>query len=402
MTFFSARSTARRPLRLGIVSDEHLGVARDRKGGFAWATQQVAQLFRDHPEFGVRTEILHCARLHLGAERPAEIDGVPVRWRQDGRFGLFPRGGRGIDLLLSIDYQTTYRIAFIQWPRTPVIFWVRDPWDSNAHAELCGVRVPGQPDVQAQSTIPPNHRSMHQVWLLSRLLFRKLIFGSTADFLRARVPNAYAIPMPEIFRLPNPLAIDPAGIEKTPRPSVLFLARLFPVKRPWLFVELARAFPDADFFVAGHIHDEGPGGWQPGSLPPNIRLLGHVSGEAKRRLIASSWVLVNTSAHEGLPVSVQEALACGVPLLSTLDPDGTASRFGIFVGHHHGDGMAALPALSAGLARLLSDHAERERLGEAGRRWVTETHNPAAFLAAFRSLAARAGRPLPKLPRAPR
>jgi hypothetical protein len=92
---------------------------------------------------------------------------------------------------------------------------------------------------------------------------------------------------------------------------------------------------------------------------------------------------------------VQEALACGLPLLSTLDQEGTASRFGIFVGEHGGDGSTALPALRAGLARLLSDPTERQRLGEAGRQWARRTHNPETFLAAFRGLAARVGRPLP-------
>jgi len=236
---------------------------------------------------------------------------------------------------------------------------------------------------------------MHRMAQVSRWLRRRLCFATTAAFLRPRVPSAYAISSIEISLLPNPLSLSGTGVPKTERPSVLFLARMDPVKRPWLFVELARAFPEADFLMVGQNHFTGPGSWQPSGLPANVRMLGHVAGEEKRRVIASSWVLVNTSVHEGLPVSVLEALACAVPLLSTLDPEAIASRFGVFAGRHEGDGHAALPALREGLRRLLYDPAERRRLGEAGRDWVRRTHNPEAFSTSFHELARRAGRPLP-------
>ena len=80
------------------------------------------------------------------------------------------------------------------------------------------------------------------------------------------------------------------------------------------------------------------------------------------------------------------------------DPEAIASRFGVFVGRHDGDGRSALPALREGLHRLFHDPAERRRLGEAGRDWVQRTHNPAAFFASFRDLARRVGRPIPDVP----
>lgn len=383
-----------RPVTLGIVTDEHLSLSQSRKGGFGWASQQVANYFRDFPELRVEPVIVNCERTH-GAPVPDTIDGVRSLWRKGGRLGRIANGDVRFDLLLFIDYRPNYRIAFLQWPRTPAIVWVRDPWSSAEHREIATLRIPGQPDVDPQGVRPPDHRSLRRIWQLSRLLGRSLQFATTAQFLRARVSDAYAIPEPPIALLPNLLSIDSGTTPRSTRPSVLFLARMDPVKRPWLFVELARRFPEVDFRIAGKNHFTGPGSWQPTDLPPNVHLLGHLDGEEKRRVIASSWVLINTSIHEGLPVSIQEALACGVPLLSTLDPERTASRFGIFVGKFAGDGREALTPLTEGLRRLLDDAELRNRLGEAGRTWAKETHNPSAFFASFSRLARNAGIHLP-------
>ena len=388
-------ATHQRPLHLGIVTDEHLGLAESRKGGFGWASQQVGRFFNEHPELGVRPVVINCERTHGRTDLPADIEGVPAVWRAGGRIAAPQLNGRKIDLLLFIDYRPNYRIVFAQKPFTPAIVWVRDPWGPDEHRDLLSLRLPGRPDERPQGITPPDHRSMRQMWQLSRLTRRKLIFATTATFLRQRVPGAYDIPRCEIPILPNLLTIRPDAVAKTARPSVLFLARMDPVKRPWLFTELARDFPEVDFLLAGKNHFTGPGSWQPENLPPNVKLLGHIDGETKRQVIASSWVLINTSIHEGLPVSMQETLACGIPQLSTLDPEETTSRFGIFVGKHGGDGLAAMPALRDGLRTLLTDHALRQRLGEAGRAWVTGVHNPTAFFSSFQDLCRRVGRPLP-------
>ncbi len=126
-------------------------------------------------------------------------------------------------------------------------------------------------------------------------------------------------------------------------------------------------------------------------LPPNVRLLGHIDGPEKLRVLSSACVLVNTSIHEGLPVSFLEALACETPLLACVDPGGLVSTFGVYAGRFDGSGLDALPSLAAGLERLLADADLRARLGQAGRRWVEATHSRERFLEAFRDLCARAG-----------
>jgi hypothetical protein len=96
---------------------------------------------------------------------------------------------------------------------------------------------------------------------------------------------------------------------------------------------------------------------------------------------------VNTSPHEALAVSFQEALAARTPLLACVDTEGVVSRFGVCAGRFPGDGLDALPSLRAGLEQLLGDDDLRGRLGREGRDWVCGRHTPERFMHAFRALA---------------
>jgi glycosyltransferase involved in cell wall biosynthesis len=80
--------------------------------------------------------------------------------------------------------------------------------------------------------------------------------------------------------------------------------------------------------------------------------------------MASADLLVLPSHHEALPMAVAEALAAGVPVLTT--PVGV-------IGEILTDGQTALlvppgdvPALTEALLRLVSDPALRARIGKAG------------------------------------
>lgn len=166
--------------------------------------------------------------------------------------------------------------------------------------------------------------------------------------------------------LPNPVRLPQRKYQKSAEPSVCFLGRFDGEKRPELFFELAKRFPDVRFTALGSAHDR-TRDLRLRSIYGNIsnlELPGFTTGVDKDRVLGESWILVNTSVSECLPVSFLEAAAHGCAILSFHDPDGFASQFGF----HVTDGD-----LDRGLRFLLEGEAWREK-GEKGRKYVSKVH----------------------------
>lgn len=96
----------------------------------------------------------------------------------------------------------------------------------------------------------------------------------------------------------------------------------------------------------------------------SVRFLGRVPNEEMPALYRSSDLALNPSLVDNMPISILEALASGVPVVSTrvggvpaLVEDGKEA---VLVAPHDPVAMAGA------LARLWSDSAQRERLREAG------------------------------------
>ncbi len=106
-------------------------------------------------------------------------------------------------------------------------------------------------------------------------------------------------------------------------------------------------------------------------IDSNLEILGWVSGEEKEALLASSTAYVLPSYNEGLPMGILEAMASGLPVVSTTVggiPD--AIDDGI-EGYLLPPGNVDL--LTDALDRLLHDADLRRNMGEAGRRKVEST-----------------------------
>lgn len=166
--------------------------------------------------------------------------------------------------------------------------------------------------------------------------------------------------------LPTPVSV-PKQIEKSTSPTVCFISRWDRRKRPEEFFKLARQFPGVKFIAIGASRDKK---WdhylrQKYAEIPNLQMTGFIdqfSGRGIADFLEKSWVLVNSSAREGLPNSFLEACASQCALLSSVNPDDFASNFGIWV--KDGD-------FAGGLRELLKDDLWREQ-GKRGYDYVRE------------------------------
>jgi glycosyltransferase involved in cell wall biosynthesis len=179
-----------------------------------------------------------------------------------------------------------------------------------------------------------------------------------AEFLQGKTARKYRLRRrPE--QLPTPIVIPP-DLPKAERPTVCYLARWDRRKRPELFLELARQFPQVRFIAVGRSRDaeyERRLRAKYANLP-NLEMPGYLDpfdAGGLSSLLSPSWIMVNTALREGLPNAFLEAGAHGCAILSAVDPGGFTSRFGLRVQDDD---------FGSGLAQLI----ESERWRECGAR----------------------------------
>ncbi|MCL6442602.1 MAG: glycosyltransferase [Alicyclobacillus sp.] len=186
-------------------------------------------------------------------------------------------------------------------------------------------------------------------------------------------------PRAKTLILPNGIDTDcPAkrwGSTVQERPTVLFVARLHPIKRPQDFVEMARILTDRGHDFTYHMigPDEG---MRPGiakliekyGLRERVSLRGAVSTEEVYEELSKCAVYVLPSAHEPFGMSVVEALSVGVPTVVT-DCTGISSML-----REHLAAVVVPPmrpaALADGVERIVLEPSFAEELSRKGRSFI--------------------------------
>jgi len=246
-------------MRLGIIANEFFDPALGRMGGFGWAARQVTRCFLDRPQLGVSVRLLTSdpSALPHGQQR-ARVHGAPLDLLRDDDLNAL--GNAGLDLLLTIDYRPNYRPLIAALPTTPLIVWVRDPRSPQDLARIASLRIPGLPDMAPAGVRAVNCSSLGAIFAAARAGGRLVLLASPAPHLADRVASTYAVHDEPLQLLPNIIDLDPPAAARSARPLVIFLSRLDPIKRPWLFVALARRFPAVTFLKLGQRHCAGVGG----------------------------------------------------------------------------------------------------------------------------------------------
>ena len=241
-------NTTIKPTNLGIIANEFLDQQTGRMGGFGWAAMKVAKLFREHPECGVHTTFLTHTMPSDGNDG-IQIHGTPLFNRKGGRLTSVRRvRALKLDLLLMMEYRPSYRFFARALPRTPVIVWVRDPRTPRDIEKIGTLRIPGAEGIRPQGIQPIDCTSLSKIVNNSRFFRRPVMFATPSPELAARVPDTYGVMPSEVTFLPNLIELNHGEVSKSARPSVVFLGRLDPIKRPWVFVKLQSYFRKSNFF----------------------------------------------------------------------------------------------------------------------------------------------------------
>ena len=166
------------------------------------------------------------------------------------------------------------------------------------------------------------------------------------------------------------------------QPRVLWVGRISPEKRLELLLDIASANPQIGFDVAGK--PDRPTEYSENLLArarslANVSLLGKVAWNEMPELYKGASLLLSTSLYEGFPNVFLEAWSHGVPIVSTVDPDGVITK--------HSLGAFASPVnVSSALSRLLEDRAMWEECSKNVRRYYRDFHSAEQVLPRFEDI----------------
>ena len=173
-----------------------------------------------------------------------------------------------------------------------------------------------------------------------------------------------------------------------PKPLLLYVGKLRHYKGLNVLIEAMQQI-DAHLLVigSGMLEEEWRGQASALGLDGRISFLGELSDADKLIALYASdlFVLPSTNRAEAFGIVLIEAMACGLPLISTELGTGTS-----FVNQHEQTGLVVPPgdpdALAAAINRLLGDDELRKRMGAAALARVHAEFSQATMTARMTSL----------------
>lgn len=337
---------SRAALKRGVIREKYvvmLGTAFETMGGVS----AVVNVYREHGLFD-RWPVLYL---------PTHCDGGPLK-----KFGLaFKSLVRYIGLLFSgqvrmvhvhsSSYASFWRKSFFMalafLADKPVIFHLHGAEFDMFLSQKCGTLA-----------------RRFVICTLEKASCITVLSSQWQSWMSGIVRN------PNIVRIFNPIIRTNKVLSASHNSSkVLFLGRLGQRKGIFDLLEavarLGPDFPELELLCGGDGDaDAVSRRTEALGIQDRVRLLGWVRGPEKEALLASAGIFVLPSYHEGLPMSILEAMAAGLPVVSTRVggiPDAiTSGKEGFLI--EAGD----VDALEAALRRLLANPDLAQAMGAEG------------------------------------
>jgi len=192
-----------------------------------------------------------------------------------------------------------------------------------------------------------------------------------SNFQRRMLKERFGV---ESVVIKNGLMIPRVDCEKQNPPVVLWVASISSVKRPHLFVELAKFIPHACFEMVGgktkgepQLYNEIVAAAQE---LPNLRFHGFVPYHHVNEYFKKASIFVNTSHIEGFPNTFIQAWMRYTPVVSlNVDPDG------IIRNEKLGFCSGTFKQLVSDVITLLKDEKLRKIMGKNARKYVEREHD---------------------------
>jgi glycosyltransferase involved in cell wall biosynthesis len=174
-----------------------------------------------------------------------------------------------------------------------------------------------------------------------------------------------------------PMAVIPPFDRRMKRPPgkpsrVLWIGRITPGKRLEWLLEAARELPDVRFDVVGspnRVSEYAVAVAADADRLPNVSNHGRASAEQLAMLYQEAAVVCCTSELEGFPTTFLEAWACGIPVVTTFDPDSVVAQ------HELGLVATSRDTLVRELASILRNTELYGRLSNSAIRYYEENHS---------------------------
>lgn len=162
-----------------------------------------------------------------------------------------------------------------------------------------------------------------------------------------------------------------SGSRQGERPRVLWIGRFSPEKRPDWLIPMAQRLVDVEFDVLGGANaasDYADRFLEQAATIDNIHLHGRVPHDEIGRFLERASALCCTSEVEGMPNVFLEAWSTGLPVVSTCDPDGILTEFGI------GLTATTIEGLCQSLEKMLGSRAAYLEMSARSRAYFREYH----------------------------